>query len=106
MLSLKKGKIQMCTECFEKRKVPLDQLDSHVHAPYNPGNFVAYHPFTKRYADTRDSDEETDTEESSWSDPDNKKTPRKRQRSAKRAATKKVTTAEAPATGNISIQRR
>ena len=52
MLSLKKGAGTMCIACFESSDETLKVLDSHVYDPYSPGNYIPYHPFTRRYAIT------------------------------------------------------
>ena len=50
MLSMLEGTKKMCIKCFEKKKLPATNLDSHDWAPYSPSCKVPYDPFTKRYA--------------------------------------------------------
>jgi hypothetical protein len=53
MLSLNKSAGKMCIACFESSDATLKVLDSHVYDPYSPGNYIPFHPFTRRYAATQ-----------------------------------------------------
>ena len=50
MLSLNNGDNRVCIKCFERKKMDVEKLDKHDHAPFSPGNMVPFHPFTKKYA--------------------------------------------------------
>ena len=52
-LSLHNGKSMICVDCFEKSKGKLGDLDSHMHAPYSPECFVPFHPYTRKYTQSR-----------------------------------------------------
>ena len=49
MLSMNKATNKMCIDCFEEKQIDQSSLDGHDHAPFSPGCFVPFHPFTKKY---------------------------------------------------------